>query len=161
MAKSLGGGFPIGAIWVRDKFGNVLSAGSHASTFGGTPLACAVALKILDIIERDDLATNARRIGDFLLAELQALSREYPKVLRGARGFGLMIGLEFEPDLPAFKREEKSPAIQVVNRLHTAGVLTVPAATSVVRLLPALNLSRSQAEEGLRAIENVVKEFAQ
>jgi acetylornithine/N-succinyldiaminopimelate aminotransferase len=156
MAKSLGGGFPIGSFWVRDKFADVLSAGSHASTFGGTPLACAVALKILDIIQRDDLAINARRIGDSLLAELQALSIKYPKVLRDARGFGLMIGLEFEPDLPAFKREEKSPAIQVVNRLHTAGVLTVPAATSVVRLLPALNLKKSEADEGLAAIAAVV-----
>jgi acetylornithine/succinyldiaminopimelate/putrescine aminotransferase len=73
------------------------------------------------------------------------------------RGFGLIIGLEFEPTLAAFGREEKSPAIQVVNRLHRAGVLTVPAATSVIRLLPALNLSRSEAEEGLRAIATVVE----
>ena len=160
MAKSLGGGFPIGAFWVREKFADVLSAGSHASTFGGTPLACAVALKIFDVVERDDLATNARHIGDFLLAELQGLSKEYPKVLRGARGFGLMIGLEFEPELPAFKNEEKSPAIQVVNWLHAAGVLTVPAATSVVRLLPALNLRESEAEEGLRAIKSVIVDLA-
>ncbi len=70
-----------------------------------------------------------------------------------------MIGLEFEPEFPAFAHEEKSPAIQVVNRLHDAGVLTVPAANSVVRLLPALNLSQRQAEEGLRAIEEVVEEL--
>ena len=161
MAKSLGGGFPIGAIWVRDKFANVLSAGSHASTFGGTPLACAVALKILEVIARNDLAENARRIGDFLLAELQALSKKYPKVLRGARGFGLMIGLEFESNLPAFRGEEKLPSIQIVNRLHAAGVLTVPAATSVVRLLPALNLKKSEAEEGLAAIASIVRELAE
>lgn len=161
MAKSLGGGFPIGAFWVRDKFADVLSVGSHASTFGGTPLACAIALQIFDIIERTDLATNARRIGDFLLAELQALAKKYPKVLRGARGLGLMIGLEFEPDLPAFKGEEKSPAIQVVNRLQADGVLTVPAATSIVRLLPALNLKRSEADEGLAAISAIVRELAE
>ncbi len=156
MAKSLGGGFPIGAFWVRDKFAGVLSAGAHATTFGGTPLACAVALKILEIIQRDDLATNARRIGDFLLTELQVLAKKYANVLRGARGFGLMIGLEFEPELLAFKGGEKSPAIQVVNRLHQKNVLTVPAAASVIRLLPALNLRQSEAEEGLRAIEAVV-----
>jgi len=159
MAKSLGGGFPIGAFWVREKYAKLLSPGSHASTFGGTPLACAVALTILDVIEREDLAENARRIGDSLMAELQALAKNYPKVLRAVRGFGLIIGLEFEPKLLAFAGEERSPATQVVNRLHKAGVLTVPAANSVVRLLPALNLSQRQAEEGLRAIEEVVEEL--
>ena len=157
MAKSLGGGFPIGAFWVRDKFSEVLSPGTHASTFGGSPLACAVALTIFDVIEREGLAENARRIGDFLLAELQPLKKEYPQVLRDARGFGLIIGLEFEPTIPAFERDEKLPAIQVVNRLHAAGVLAVPAATSVVRLLPPLNLSRREAEEGLHAIKKVVE----
>ena len=159
MAKSLGGGFPIGAFWVREKYAKVLSPGTHASTFGGTPLACAVALTILDVIEREDLAENARRIGDSLMAELQALAKNYPKVLRAVRGFGLIIGLEFEPKLLAFAGEKRSPATQVVNRLHKAGVLTVPAANSVVRLLPALNLSQRQAEEGLRAIEEVVEEL--
>ncbi|MBV9617724.1 MAG: aminotransferase class III-fold pyridoxal phosphate-dependent enzyme, partial [Verrucomicrobia bacterium] len=62
MAKSLGGGFPIGAFWVREKFANVLSAGTHASTFGGTPLACAVALKIFEVIEREQLASNSRSL---------------------------------------------------------------------------------------------------
>jgi acetylornithine/N-succinyldiaminopimelate aminotransferase len=156
MAKSLGGGFPIGAFWVREKYAKLLSPGTHASTFGGTPLACAVALTILDVIEREDLAENARRIGDSLMAELQALAKNYPKVLCAVRGFGLIIGLEFEPKLLAFAGEERSPATQVVNRLHKAGVLTVPAANSVVRLLPALNLSQRQAEEGLRAIEKVI-----
>lgn len=159
MAKSLGGGFPIGAFWVREKYAKVLSPGTHASTFGGTPLACAVALTILDVIEREDLAENARRIGGFLMSELQNLQVKFPRVLRAARGFGLIIGLEFEPEFSAFAHEEKSPAIQVVNRLHKAGVLTVPAATSVVRLLPALNLRQSEAEEGLRAIKEVVEEL--
>jgi acetylornithine/N-succinyldiaminopimelate aminotransferase len=157
MAKSLGGGFPIGAFWVREKFADVLSAGTHASTFGGTPLACAVALRILDVIKRDGLAENARRLGNFLISELEALSKKYPNVLRAVRGFGLIIGLEFDPKLAAFGGDEKSPAIQVVNRLHLAGVLTVPAATSVIRLLPALNLRRSEAEEGLSAIASIVE----
>ena len=160
MAKSLGGGFPIAAFWVREKFAEVLSAGTHASTFGGTPLACAVALKILDVIEREGLAENALRLGDFLISELQTLSKKYPNVLRAVRGLGLIIALEFDPKLSVFARDEKSPAIQVVNRLHGAGVLTVPAATSVIRLLPALNLRRTEAEDGLRAIESVIVDLA-
>jgi acetylornithine/N-succinyldiaminopimelate aminotransferase len=156
MAKSLGGGFPIGAFWVEENFANVLSAGTHASTFGGTPLACAVALKVFDVIERENLAENARRVGDFLLGELRELRSKFSKIVREVRGLGLIIGIEFEPNLSALKRDEKTPAVQIVDRLHEKGVLTVPAANSVIRLLPALNLSKQEAEEGLRAIEQVL-----
>jgi acetylornithine/N-succinyldiaminopimelate aminotransferase len=147
MAKSLGGGFPIGAFWVREKFGEILSAGTHATTFGGTPLACAVALRIFDVIERDGLAENACETGGFLLRELQTVQQRSPKIVKVVRGLGFMIGIEFQPQ---FK------AIDVVKQLHERNVLTVPAASSVIRLLPPLNLSRTEAEEGLRAIEKVI-----
>ena len=151
MAKSLGGGFPMGAFWVREKFANVLSAGTHASTFGGTPLACAVALKIFDVIERDNLAGNARDTGDFLLRELQKVQQRFPKVVKIVRGLGLMIGIEFQPQ---FK------AVEIVKELHQRNLLSVPAGNSVARLLPALNLSRGEAEEGLRIIEKLVVDLA-
>jgi len=151
MAKSLGGGFPIGAFWVRDKFANVLSVGTHASTFGGTPLACAVALKILDVIERENLVRNARATGDFLFRELQTVQQRFPKVVKVVRGLGLMIGIEFQPQ---FK------AVEIVKKLHQRNLLTVPAGNSVARLLPALNLSRAEAEEGLRIIEKLVVDLA-
>ena len=160
MAKALGGGFPIGAFWVREKHAEVLSAGTHATTFGGNPLGCAVALKVLEIIERDQLAQNAREIGRFMMDELQRLIRKFPGVLNEVRGFGLMIGLEFRAEAPSFGGKEKTPALQVVERLHAAGVLTVPAGTTVIRLLPALNLTRPEAMEGLRAIEQVVAALA-
>jgi acetylornithine aminotransferase/acetylornithine/N-succinyldiaminopimelate aminotransferase len=151
MAKSLGGGFPMGAFWVRDKFANVLSAGTHASTFGGTPLACAVALKIFEVIERENLAANARDTGAFLLRELQTVQQRFAKVVKVVRGLGLMIGIEFQP---RFK------AVEIVKELHKRNILTVPAGNSVIRLLPALNLSRPEAEEGLRAIEKLVVDLA-
>ena len=160
MAKALGGGFPIGAFWVREKFADLLSAGTHATTFGGNPLGCAVALKVLEVIERDQLADNAREIGRFMMDELQRLIRKFPSVLKEARGFGLMIGLEFRPDASGFRGNAKAPALQLVEQLHAAGVLTIPAGTAVIRLLPALNLTRSEAMEGLRAIETVVAELA-
>jgi acetylornithine aminotransferase/acetylornithine/N-succinyldiaminopimelate aminotransferase len=160
MAKALGGGFPIGAFWVREQYADVLSAGTHATTFGGNPLGCTVALKILEVIERDQLAENAREIGRFMTDELQRLIRKFPAVLKEVRGFGLMIGLEFRADAPGFRGSEKAPALQVVERLHAAGVLTVPAATAVIRLLPALNLTRADALEGLHAIEVVVAALA-
>jgi acetylornithine/N-succinyldiaminopimelate aminotransferase len=160
MAKSLGGGFPIGAFWVRDKFADVLSAGTHATTFGGNPLGCAVALKVLEVIERDQLADNARDTGRFMIGELQRLIRKFPTVLKEVRGFGLMIGLEFRADAPGFRGQEKAASLQVVERLHAAGVLTVPAGTAVIRLLPALNIARPEAVEGLHAIEQVVAQLA-
>ncbi|MFZ1219839.1 MAG: aspartate aminotransferase family protein [Chthoniobacterales bacterium] len=160
MAKALGGGFPIGAFWVHEKHADVLSAGTHATTFGGNPLGCAVALKVLEVIERDQLAENAQEIGSFVVGELRRLIRKFPAVLKEVRGFGLMIGLEFRPDAPGFSGSEKTPALQAVERLHAAGVLTVPAGTAVIRLLPALNIPRPEAMEGLHAIEAVVADLA-
>ena len=167
MAKSLGGGFPIGAFWVRAeahgvKLCDLLGPGTHATTYGGTPLACAVALRVLEVVEREGLADNARQLGAWLLGELQSLVNRYPQVLHTVRGLGLMIGLELvaKERIPAFASSDKSAAIQFVNRLHEAGLLTIPAGTQVVRLLPALNLRRSEAEEGLAIVERVVKALA-
>jgi predicted acetylornithine/succinylornithine family transaminase len=151
MAKSLGGGFPFGAFWVAEKFANILGPGTHASTFGGTPLACAVALAIFDVIERENLADNARETGEFLLCGLQELQERFSNVIHVARGFGFMIGIEFQPQFNA---------VEIVKALHTRNLLAVPAGTSVIRLLPALNLSRAQAEEGLQAIQSLVVELA-
>jgi acetylornithine/N-succinyldiaminopimelate aminotransferase len=150
MAKSLGGGFPIGAFWVAEKHRDVLSAGTHATTFGGSPLGCAVALKVLNVIERDRLGEHARELGAFIVDELRKIAAKFPAVIRDVRGIGLMIGVEFS----------QAAASDVVKRLHEHGVLTIPAGTSVVRLLPALNLKRSEAEEGLRVMEQVVASFA-
>jgi predicted acetylornithine/succinylornithine family transaminase len=159
MAKSLGGGFPIGAFWVREEYAGLLSPGTHATTFGGTPLGCAVALKILEVIERDHLEENVARVGEFLIGELLALKKKFPNLIREVRGFGLMIGVELNPAAPGFAQNEKTPAIQAVERLHAAGLLTVPAGIAVLRLLPALNLSRAEAEEGLAKIKKVMSEL--
>jgi len=155
MAKALGGGFPMGAFWVRQPWADVLGAGTHASTFGGSPLACAVGLKVLEVIERDHLAENARQTGEFLKTELTALAAKYPRVVSQVRGLGLMIGIELAGDIPAFSAVDKAPAVQFINQLHEAGLLAIPAGARVVRLLPALNLSREEAAEGLGIIESI------
>lgn len=162
MAKSLGGGFPIGAFWVRAPYQDLLGPGTHATTYGGTPLACAVALRVLEVIEREKLADNAREQGAFLKAGLEALAGRYPGVIRQVRGLGLMLGFELAPreQIPALAGVDQPAALQVVQRLHEAGVLTVPAGPQVVRLLPPLNLSRAEAEAGLAAIEQVLAALA-
>ncbi len=160
MAKSLGAGFPIGAFWVRQPHCELLSAGSHGSTYGGNPLGCAVANKVMEIIKRDKLADNVRVLGDYLKNELQALGKKYPTVVKAARGYGFIIGLELAEKIPAFAASDKSAAAQFVNRLHEAGMLTVPSGTQVIRILPPFNLSRAEAEEGIRIIEKVVAQLA-
>ncbi|HEX4119192.1 MAG TPA: acetylornithine/succinylornithine family transaminase [Verrucomicrobiae bacterium] len=160
MAKSLGGGFPIGAFWIRKPYADLLSAGTHGSTYGGSPLACAVALKILEVVERDGLADNARAMGEFLVGDLTRLARKYPSVLREVRGLGLMIGIELAEKIPAFAASEKAASIQFVNALQRAGILAIPAGARVIRLLPALNLRRSEVAEAAQIIESVVAQLS-
>ncbi len=159
MAKSLGGGFPIGAFWVRDKYADLLGPGTHGTTFGGTPLGCAVALKIFEVIERDGLADHVRQLGARLKDELQRLVNTYPSVLKSVRGLGFMLGLELveKEKIPALSASDKSASTQFVNRLHDAGLLTIPSGNQIIRLLPPLNLTPAQADEGVATIERVVK----
>lgn len=160
IAKSLGGGFPMGAFWVRDKHADLLGAGTHGTTFGGTPLACAVALKVMEVIQRDKLGDNARVVGAFLKGELERIARKFPGVIKTVRGVGLLLGIELAREIPAFAGSERAASIQCTNRFHEAGLLVIPAGTQVLRLLPPLNLSRREAEEGVQIIEGVVAELS-
>lgn len=162
MAKSLGGGFPIGAFWVRDRHADLLGAGTHGTTFGGTPLACSIANKIFEIIERDRLADQVRANGDFLKNQLQMLAEEFPHIITTVRGLGFMLGMELAPKekISAFASSDKTAALQFINRLHEAGLLTIPSGAQRVRLLPAYNVTRGQLEEGVALIRGVVKELA-
>ncbi|MCX6928525.1 MAG: acetylornithine transaminase [Verrucomicrobia bacterium] len=156
MAKSLGGGFPMGAFWVRAPYADLLSAGSHGTTYGGSPLACAVALKILEVIQREKLADNARQVGEYLKNGLQQLANKYPTVIQAVRGAGLMLGLELAPNIPNLPGDAgKTQAARFTLLLHAAGLLVIPTGTQVLRFLPPLNLRRGEAEEGLKLIESV------
>jgi len=164
MAKSMGGGFPIGAFWVRERahgveLSTVLGAGTHGTTYGGTPLGCAVALKIMDVIERDGLAEHVRGVGDWMRGELERWVQEYPRVVRSARGLGFMQGIELQAreEIPGFASTDRPASLQMVNRLHEAGVLTIPSGNQVVRFLPALNLRRETLAEGLAAVEKILR----
>lgn len=164
MAKSLGGGFPIGAFWVRAAHADLLGPGTHGTTFGGTPLGCSVALKVLEVIDRDRLADHVRETGDWLRARIDELAHDFPGVVRRARGLGFMLGIELAPAAAiagfAARAGERPASLQFVDRLHEAGVLTIPSGGQIVRLLPALNLPRAQAEEGIERIRKVVRSLA-
>jgi acetylornithine/N-succinyldiaminopimelate aminotransferase len=161
MAKSLGGGFPMGAFWVRAPYADLLSAGTHGTTYGGSPLACAVALKILEVIAREKLEGNARSTGEFLKTGLEQLAQKYPGIIQKVRGLGLMIGIEFAPEIPKLPGDpSKTQAVRLTILLQAAGMLVIPAGASILRLLPALNLTPGEGEEGLRILESVVAKLA-
>jgi acetylornithine aminotransferase/acetylornithine/N-succinyldiaminopimelate aminotransferase len=161
MAKSLGGGFPIGAFWTRTEYGDLLGPGTHGTTFGGTPLACAVALRILEVIQRENLADHARTTGEFLRAGIQRLVQRFPGVFRSVRGLGLIAGIELAGNIAGLPGDPgRTAAIRFVNLLHAAGLLAVPAGAQVVRFLPALNLKQSEVEEGLKIVESVASKLA-
>lgn len=136
MAKGMGNGFPIGAIAIAPKF-----AAKHfmlGTTFGGNHLACAAALAVLEVMEQEDLMKNATAIGDYLVAAL----RTFPNIVE-VRGRGLMIGIE----LPESRKHVKS------NLLHKHHIFTGEAKPNVIRLLPALNITKAEAELFLDAIK--------
>ena len=161
MAKSLGGGFPIGAFWVRAPYADLLGPGTHGTTYGGSPLACAVALKILDVIQREKLAENARQVGAYLKTGLEQLAKKYPQAIHSVRGLGLMVGIELAPDIANLPGDSsKTQTIRLANLLHAAGLLAIPAGTHIMRFLPPLNLQQREAEEGLKTLESVVAGFA-
>ena len=156
MAKALGGGFPMGAVWISEQYAEVLGPGTHGSTFGGNPMACAVANKILEVIDRDNLAANVRELGHFFIDQLSTLREKYPAAIREVRGLGMMIGIEMGDGFGSFD-DSKPAAVQWVSALHENGVLTIPAGSSIVRFLPPLNLTKEEAQVGLDLFEQTIQ----
>lgn len=143
-AKALGGGLPIGALVSNAKLADVLSVASHASTFGGNPVAAAAALAVIDVIEGEGLLEKATEIGELFREALQSFVDKYEKVLE-VRGKGLMLGLVIDAD-----------AKQVVEALQAQGVLALTAGSSVVRFLPPLVLKDSDLEEAVDMISDAL-----
>lgn len=161
MAKSLGGGFPIGAFWIKAPHADLLGAGTHGTTFGGTPLGCAVALKILEVIDKENLAQNVRTVGKWLRDQLEQMSRDYPQTITAVRGLGFMLGIEFAASIPRLPGDAAKPvSIRVVQLLHESGLLTIPSGQQVIRLLPPLNVKQGEAEEAVSKLLEVVKRIA-
>ena len=149
-AKGIGGGFPLGAFWVGESYANLLGPGTHGTTYGGSPLACAAANAVFDTIENENLLANARDRG----AQLRQGAMTLPLV-RGARGAGLLIGLEIA-DFSPEEGETGTPALRLTLRLIKAGLLVVPAGEQVIRLLPPLNVTSAECDEALRTLRDVL-----
>ena len=139
MAKGLGGGFPIGAIWVGERHAELFQPGMHGTTFGGTPLACAAALAVLDVLEREKLLAKVQAQSPAWMETLRQLVQEFPGQVLGVRGLGYLVGVQLASD----------PAPYLA-AMRERGLLAPSAGGNVVRLLPPLNAS---SEELARSVE--------
>ncbi len=146
LAKGLGNGFPIGAILASSKIADIFQPGHHATTFGGTPLACATALAVIKTIEEDHLLENAQRMGNLFLEKLKSVVAEYDWI-DCVRGCGLMIGLVL--------REDAAP---LQKRLQSKGLLTLATAVRVLRMLPPLIVTVEEIEKATAWIAEACKE---
>jgi predicted acetylornithine/succinylornithine family transaminase len=140
MAKGLGGGFPIGAATATPELSDVLQPGNHASTFGGTPLACAASYAALSAIEEEGLLENAVARGGQLRAGLRELAAKH-SCIRDVRGLGLMVGLELD-----------MPAAPVAAKLRDAGLLCIPTGQSVLRFVPPLVVTEAEVARALEIV---------
>ena len=148
LAKGLGGGFPIGAAWVSEPHADLFTAGSHGTTFGGSPLACAAAHAVLDIIEEEGLVKKVAERGASFKAELKALANKHPELVAEVRGRGYLLALAM-----------KVPGGDAVTALREGGLITVPAGGDCVRLLPPLNVTDGELAEALRILDEVFSNF--
>ncbi|CAB4244686.1 Acetylornithine aminotransferase [Methylacidimicrobium sp. AP8] len=138
MAKGLAAGFPIGATWIRDPYGDLLGPGSHASTFGGSPLACTVAAAVLRYMEAEGLGQEIREKGERLSREVQAMASPDHGWIESVSGLGGLLGVRV-----------RRSARAVAEDLLARGFLVAPAGDRVIRLLPPLNVSSEEISEAI------------
>ena len=148
MAKALANGLPMGAMVIARKYATVLKAGEHASTFGGTPLVSAAALAVQEVFEKENILDNVCKQGEYLMRELGKITREY-KFVKAVRGKGLMIGVVLD-----------RPAGALAAAILKHNLITLTAGETVLRLLPALNLTREDADLALERIAAGLKDYA-
>ncbi|GAB1381061.1 acetylornithine transaminase [Pararhodobacter aggregans] len=142
VAKGIGGGFPLGAVLATENAAAGMVVGTHGSTYGGNPLACAVGLKVSQIVSDPAFLDEVSRKAGLLLQRLEGLVAAHPDTFEAVRGMGLMLGLKC-----------KKPAVELAAAAREAGVLVVPAADNVLRLLPALNIPDADITEGVARLD--------
>ena len=163
-AKGIGGGFPMGCFWVSNRaidekgtsLSSIMGPGSHGSTFGGTPLACSVALAVVREMVNQKLAERAERLGSVIKDTVEGW--QLPCV-EGVRGLGLLRGVGFKPGSFAVP-EGSTPAAYVNNLCREAGLLACPAGADTLRLIPALTVPEEVLSEGLGILKSVLEKLA-
>lgn len=150
VAKGLGAGFPIGMMLARREVAAAFEPGNHASTFGGGEFVTGVALTFVNLLMKEGLLEHVVKMGDLLLARLNALKDRYPALIADARGLGLMAGLQFADAIPA---------AEVSAKLRENGLLTAMAGGNVVRFVPPLILQPADIDEAAAILDTTIRAF--
>ena len=148
IAKGIGGGFPIGAVLMNKKVASGMIAGTHGSTFGGNPLAMQIGNTVFDIISKKAFLNNVKKNSKYFLNELNKIKNEYPDIIEEVRGRGFLIGLKLKKDQSNF-----------IKKLMKYRLLTIRAAENVVRILPPLNVKKTELILALKIIKRVCSEY--
>ncbi|MEJ6814710.1 MAG: aspartate aminotransferase family protein [Octadecabacter sp.] len=142
VAKGIGGGFPLGAVLATENAASGMTAGTHGSTYGGNPLACAVGCAVMDIVAEPSFLSEVKRKAGMLRQKLEGLVGSHPDVFEAVRGSGLMLGLKC-----------KAVNLDVVNAGYAQEVITIPAADNVIRLLPPLNITDDEIAQAIARLD--------
>ena len=148
IAKGIGGGFPIGAVLMTKKVAKGMLPGTHGSTFGGNPLAMTVGNAVLDQILKKGFLKNVKKLSKFFHSELNKIKEQFPEIIKEVRGRGLLIGLQLNFDQTKF-----------IQQLIDNKLLTIRAAENVIRILPPLNVKKSEINFALKIIRKVCKNY--
>ena len=148
IAKGIGGGFPIGAVLMNKKVAAGMVPGTHGSTFGGNPLAMSVGNKVMDIVSNKKFLNNVKKLSKYFLSNLNKIKEKYPSIIKQIRGRGFLIGIQLHQDQTNF-----------IKKLMENKLLTIRAAENVVRVLPPLNVKKSELDEALKIINKVCSQF--
>jgi acetylornithine/N-succinyldiaminopimelate aminotransferase len=148
VAKGIGGGFPLGCCLASTKAASGMTLGSHGSTFGGNPLACAVGIAVVNQIFSDGFLNSVKEKGMKFLKGLEALVSKNPTVFESVRGRGLMLGLKCKVDNSI-----------VIEKAYKKKLLLVPAGDNVVRLLPPLNISEEDLSLAMKGLKSLTFEI--
>lgn len=145
LAKALGGGLPIGVMVVKKEIADTLQPGMHASTFGGGPVICKAALAVLASIQKEKLLTNAQKMSEYLFSKLNALKNKYT-LIKEVRGIGLMVGVELNIQ-----------GKQIVEKCIEKGLLINCTHDTVLRLMPALNITKKEIDKAIGILDEVLE----
>ncbi|WP_440911584.1 aspartate aminotransferase family protein [Candidatus Pelagibacter sp.] len=148
IAKGIGGGFPIGAVLMNKKVASGMVAGTHGSTFGGNPLAMQIGNTVFDIISKKSFLKNVKKNSKYFFNELNKLKKMYPNIIKDIRGRGFLIGLQLHKDQTNF-----------IKKLMDNKLLTIRAAENVVRILPPLNVKKSELDLAIKIIKKVCANY--
>jgi len=148
-AKGIGGGFPIGACLVSNEVSKGMKSGSHGSTFGGNPLACSVANKVVDIISKKSFLFEVNKNSEFFFKKLEEIKNKYNQLITEIRGKGYLLGIKCRINNNI-----------LIEKLRTNGLLTIGACEDVIRILPPLNVKKKELKIALEIMKKTCQEIS-